>query len=115
MQVDLKKIKPIGVVLILGCSILALIMCFTVDLGIPERYYPEHDTDYYTQSSENLRELAEEAEENVLPQLEGVSDCYADFESMTVVVVTDSENSEKVLAVLERDFGKGLFNVITES
>ena len=115
MQVDLKKIKPLGIVLILGCSLLALIMCFTVDMGIPERYTPAHDADYYRESGAHLEELTAELRENVLPKLSGASDCYPDTDTMTVVVITDHENSGKVLAVLERDFGQGLFNVITEN
>lgn len=115
MQVDLKKIKPLGIVLILGCSLLALIMCFTVDMGIPERYTPAHDGDYYRESTAHLEELIAEMKENVLPQLSGISDCYPDTETMTAVVITDRKNSGKVLAVLERDFGQGLFTVITEN
>ena len=46
MQVDLKKLKPIGIVVILGAAVLALIVCFTADMGIPPKYESVHDTDY---------------------------------------------------------------------
>ena len=44
MQVDLKKLKPLGIVLILLTAVLMLVVCFTADLGVPERYEPEHNT-----------------------------------------------------------------------
>ena len=50
MQVDLKKLKPIGIVVILGAAVLALIVCFTADMGIPPKYESVHDADYYLQS-----------------------------------------------------------------
>ena len=114
MQVDLKKLKPLGIVLVLGCAVLAFITCLTVDMGIPERYESMHTPEYYRESVEHLEELTAELEENVFPGLEGVTGCSVDTETMTVAVVTDREYTDKVRAVLERDFGEGLITVAAQ-
>ena len=111
MQVDLKKIKPLGIVLILGFSVLVFIMCLTVKLGVPEKYTPVHDASYYTRSSETLAELAEEAKANVLTAFDGDILCEPDPEQGLVRVVVDRGLKDKVASVLERDFGPGLFSV----
>jgi hypothetical protein len=45
-MIDLKKLKPAGVVIILGAAILALILCFTADMGVPDRTELRHDAAY---------------------------------------------------------------------
>jgi len=112
MQVDLKRIKPIGIVLILGGSLMALILCFTGNLGIPERYVPAHDASYYQQSEQTLSELMDEVTANEFPRVDGEETCRIDTESMTLIVSTDSLQVDKLKAVLERDFGTGLFQVL---
>lgn len=114
MQVNLEKLKPVGIVLILGCAVLAFILCMTVDIGVPEKYESLHSSEYYRDSADNLNELIGELRENVFPELQGIVDCRADTDAMTVIVVTERGYTDKVRAVLERDFGEGLFNVITE-
>ena len=111
MQVDLKKIKPLGIVLILAFSALVFVMCLTANLGVPDRYTPAHDAAYYTGSAETLTELAEEAKTHVLTAFEGDILCEPDPEDGIVRVVVDRGLGKKVTAVLERDFGKGLFSV----
>ena len=111
MQVNLKKIKPLGIVLILGFSALVFIMCLTVKLGVPEKYTPAHDAAYYTGSAETLAELAEEAKANVLTAFDGDILCEPDPAQGLVRVVVDRGLKDKVAAVLERDFGPGLFSV----
>ena len=111
MQVDLKKIKPLGVVLILLFSALVFIMCLTVKFGVPEKYTPAHDAAYYTSSAESLTELAEEAKANVLTAFEGDILCEPDPDAKLVRVVVDRGLKDRVTAVLERDFGPGLFSV----
>ncbi len=111
MRVDLKKIRPLGVVLILAFSALVFIMCLTVKLGVPDRYVPAHDAAYYTGSAETLTELAEEAKANVLTAFEGDILCEPDPERGLVLVVVDRGMKDRVAAVLERDFGPGLFSV----
>ena len=78
MQVDLKKIRPLGIVLILAFSALVFIMCLTANLGVPDRYMPVHDADYYASSAEHLAELAEEARTRVLTAFEGDILCEVD-------------------------------------
>ena len=111
MQVDLKKLKPIGIVLILGFSIVALILCFTADMGVPDPYEPLHETDYYRQSESTLLELADELEEQVFPNTEGDETCQVNLDTMTLDIQTDAKQVKKLTAVLERDFGEGLFTV----
>ena len=111
MQVNLKALKPLGVILILGCSILALIVCFTADMGVPERYDSVHEPEYYRQSEETLRELAEELEEFVFPRLTGIESYGINAETKKIEIVTDADYTDKVRLVLERDFGTELFTV----
>ena len=111
MQVDLKKIKPLGIVLILGFAVLVFIMCLTAKLGVPDRYAPVHDAAYYVQNADTLTELAEEAKANVLTAFEGDILCEADPDAGLVRVIVDRGLKDKVSAVLERDFGPNLFSV----
>ena len=111
MQVDLKKLKPLGIVLILGCSLLALIMCFTVDMGVPPVYESKHEAEYYRQSEETLQELLKELEEFVFPNLTGIVSCGINTDTRKIDIVTDPEYTDKVRLVLERDFGTELFTV----
>lgn len=114
MQVDLKKLKPLGIVLILGCSLLALIMCFTVDMGVPKPYESIHDTEYYRQSEENMKELVSELEINVFPNLEGINDYEIDTYNMVLLVYVSEEYAEKARLIFERDFGTELIVVYSE-
>ncbi|MBQ8830554.1 MAG: hypothetical protein IJ017_03030 [Oscillospiraceae bacterium] len=111
MQVDLKKLKPLGIILILGCSVLALITCFTADMGVPPRYESEHEPEYYRQSEETMQELVSELEENVFPNIEGILSYGIDAEDRKIDIVTDPDYTAKVRLVLERDFGTELFTV----
>lgn len=111
MQVDLKKLKPLGIILILGCSILALITCFTADMGVPPRYDSVHEPEYYRQSEENMEELVTELEENVFPNIEGIYEYEIDAESMKLVVYVHEEYAKKAQLVFERDFGTELISV----
>ena len=111
MQVDLKKIKPLGIILILGFSVLVFVMCLTVKLGVPEKYTPAHYAAYYASSAETLAELAEEAKANVLTAFGGDIHCEPVPEEGLVRVVVDRGLKDRVAAVLERDFGPGLFSV----
>ena len=111
MQVDLKKLKPLGIILILGCSILALITCFTADMGVPPRYESVHESEYYRQSEEHMLELVDELEENVFPNMEGILSYSIDSVNFKINIVTDPDYTAKVRLVLERDFGTELFTV----
>ena len=111
MQVDLKKIKPLGIILILGFSVLVFVMCLTVKFGVPDKYTPAHDAAYYASSAETLAELAEEAKANVLTSFGGDILCEPVPEEGLVRVVVDRGLKDRVAAVLERDFGPGLFSV----
>lgn len=111
MQVDLKKLKPMGIILILGCSILALIICFTADMGVPEKYDSVHESEYYRQSEETLKELIAELEEFVFPKLTGIKSYSINTDTMKIDIVTEPEHLKKVRPVLERDFGTELFTV----
>ena len=46
MQVDLKRLKPLGIVLVLGCAVLAFIVCLTADMGVPDKYESLHPSQY---------------------------------------------------------------------
>lgn len=112
MHVDLKKLKPFGIILILGCTVLALIVCFTADMGVPERYVSIHNTEYYAQNSDTMAELINEMEENVFPNIEGIEDYYINEETNQLVLVINSEYYGKTKAVILRDFDESLFEFI---
>lgn len=114
MQVDLKKLKPLGIVLILGCSILALIMCFTVDMGVPKPYESIHSVEYYRQNEETMKELVSELEINVFPNLAGIYNYEIDTENMVLIVYVNEEYAKKAQLIFERDFGTELIAVCTE-
>ena len=111
MQVDLKKLKPLGVVLVLLTAVLMLVVCFTADLGVPERYEPEHDTAYYARSPETMEELSDEIEKNVLPDIEEAESCRYDSSTGKVVVTAKDGEAEKVRLLLKRSFDESLFEV----
>ncbi|MBR4232408.1 MAG: hypothetical protein IKR95_04285 [Oscillospiraceae bacterium] len=109
MQVDLKKLKPIGIVVILGAAVLALIVCFTADMGIPPKYESVHDADYYLQSEDTMNELAAELEENVFPKLEGIASYGYDPGSGKLRITVEKQMLGRVEQVLLRDFDARLF------
>ena len=96
--------------MILFLSALVLIMCFTVDMGVPKRYTPEHDAAYYTSSPETMQELVAELEEAEFSRLEGVMDCTVNPDGRTVRITIDAEHYGAVTSVLNRDFGEELFD-----
>ena len=112
MQVDIKKLKPLGVILILGFSILALIVCFTADMGIPKKYESLHDTEYYAQNSDTMNELLHEIEANVFPALPDIEEAYLNDSGTQIIIVADSESYDKVAAVISRDFDASLFSFV---
>ena len=112
MQVDLKKLKPIGIVIILGAAVLALILCFTADMGIPPKYESLHDTEYYLQSEETMNELVSELEENVFPRLEGITSYGYDPASGKLRITVEKGSYGRVEQVLLRDFDERLFEFL---
>ena len=113
-MVDIKKLKPLGVVLILAFTVFVIILCFTADMGVPEPYESLHDTQYYMQSEDTLQELVFELEENVLPNLEGSVTFTVLPEDKKVLVTTGEDNYDKVRLVLMRDFSEELFEFTKE-
>ena len=108
-MVDLKKLKPIGVFMILFFSALAVILCFTADMGVPEAYTPQHDYEYYTQSTEHMQELLKELEEHEFSRLDGIKSYSIAPGEKTIAIYIDEENYGMVSSVLNRDFGETLF------
>jgi hypothetical protein len=111
-MINLKKLKPIGAVLILLCAAVAVIMCFTVDLGVPDRYESAHDTVYYQTSPETMTELKNELTANVFPELNGIVSCVLNPDTGRLDITVDSAHYETVLAVITRDFDPSLFEFI---
>ncbi len=108
-MVDLKKIKPLGVVLILLFAVLVVVLCFTADMGVPKPYAPEHDAAWYAESDEHMAALVAELEREEFPRLEGITRYACAPGERKVTVTVDRKNFGKVSAVLERDFGTELF------
>jgi hypothetical protein len=108
-MVDIKKLKPVGVFMILFFSLLAIILCFTADMKIPDSYTPEHDTQYYTQSPQHMQELIEELKQSEFSRLDGIKTYDVSSSGDRVCVYIDAKNYGKVTSVLNRDFGEELF------
>jgi len=109
MQVDIKKLKPLGVVLILVAAVLALITCFTADMGVPPKYESMHSAEYYLQSEATMQELVLELEQHVFPNLDGITRYELMGDTCKLAIYIDSENYVTVEQVLLRDFDARLF------
>lgn len=109
MKVDLQKIGPVGIVIILLISAIAFAMFFTVDLGVPAPYQSLHDTEYYRQSYETMQALHEELTAHVLPNLEGVVDSAVGPDRRITVAIR-ARYYDRVTGVLLRDFDASLFS-----
>ena len=108
MKVDLKALKPAGAILILLCSVIALITFFTADLGVPPPYKSLHDTAYYTQSGETMRALHEELKANVFPNIKGIVGSELLPDGQIEIFITQEEYG-RVTTALTRDFDATLF------
>ena len=111
-MIDLKKLKPIGVVLILGFSVLFVVMCLTLDLGVPERYTPVHSAEYYAESAEHLEELEAELAEHVFPSVRGLGEHYVDGEKLKLIVSVEEEYYDMAVAALSRDISPELIEFV---
>ncbi|MCF0120379.1 MAG: hypothetical protein HUJ65_01965 [Oscillospiraceae bacterium] len=111
-MVDIKKLKPVGVVLILAFAVIGIILCLTADLGIPEPYTPEHDASYYSSGAETMRELRDEFGEHVFPQLEGITEYHFDENTMKIVVSVEKKYMSRVELALSRDIDISLFTLV---
>ncbi|MBQ8974899.1 MAG: hypothetical protein IJ072_04130, partial [Oscillospiraceae bacterium] len=106
-MVNLKKIKPIGVFMILFFSALVVIMCFVVDFDMPEKYTPAHDRQYYTESVQHMDELVAELEEHEFSRLEGIHSYGVTQDGQMISITVESKSYNNVKGILERDFGTG--------
>lgn len=107
-QEFVKRIKPIGCVIFLGACILMLVICFTSGRDPIPGYEPAETMDFY---AGDPAALEAELEANVLPHLEGVSDCYTD-ESGTVTVVLESQSYVTGRSALLKYFDQSLLNIV---
>ncbi len=105
--VDIKVLRPVGVVLFLLLGVLTVIVCLTADMGVPEIYESAHDAEYYLQSEEHLQELIGELEENVFPEFDGEISAWV--QDGQIRLRTDEDIFAKVKLVLRRDFDERLF------
>lgn len=65
-----------------------LLVCFSAGSKSPiDGYEPPASSEYYM---ENPNELANEINENIMPQLEGIAECYCEDDKVVVV----AENAE---------------------
>ena len=111
-MVDIKKLKPLGVALILICAVLAVIICVTADLGVPDRYVSAHDTEYYRTDRGTMQELLDEFRNNVLPGLQGVKECRLNDAGDRVEVTIEGRYYARMRAVILRDFDASLFDIV---
>jgi hypothetical protein len=106
-----KKVKPIGAVLILLISAIGTLMLFTADMGVPARHEPLHSTEYYLQSYDTMTKLLEELERYIFPAFD--TDIRGRIElsngNYHLVIITEQTFIGRVRAVLERDFDSVLF------
>jgi len=79
----LKMIKPVGAMLCILVSVLFIIMSFTSGKNPVPGYTPPNDSEYYSQ---HLSELEIELEQNLLPYLKGIENCYEDNGRIRIVI-----------------------------
>lgn len=106
-QSFVKMIRPFGAALFLIIFIIFLVFAFSSGREPISDYEPPYGSDYY---AENLGALESELEENVLPFLDGVVDCYQSVD--TVAVVIEDSSFIKTRAALLRYFDESLFELI---
>ena len=109
MKVNLQVIKPLGGILILIFSALGIIMLFTADLGVPEKYESLHETEYYAQNADTMAELLDELYKNVFTELPGEPHGELNEAGDKIIITAGEEDFEKVKAVILRDFDESLF------
>jgi len=104
-QEFVKWLRPFGCVVFLGMFVLFLVLCFTAGNNAPVKgYLPPHDTEYY---SSHPDELCAELEDNLLPQLEGETECAVTGDEVTVTV--DAEHFDSVKKALVHYYTDKLF------
>jgi hypothetical protein len=74
-QEFVKMLRPFGAVLFLMIAVMVTVICFRAGSDPIPGYESPHDSEYYSQNAETLNELKSELEQNVFPNLEGVTDC----------------------------------------
>jgi len=104
-----KKIKPVGIVMILLFSIVGTYMMFTFSFDIPPRYESIHTTDYYRQNAETIQELHTELQEFVFPSIDGILESSVLPDQRMILIHVSSEHHDKVKAIILRDFDEELF------
>ena len=105
-----KKLRPVGCVVFLVMFAAFMTLCFTAAGNAPVKgYNPPHDTKYY---STHLDELRAELEENLLPQLEGETECEVNGDRLSVTV--DAEHFDTVKKALVHYYTEKLFTFGTK-
>ena len=80
----IKKLRPLGCVLVIVCFVGFLGMCFFSGGEEPiPGYSALHDKAYYAQ---NLPELKSELEQNVLPHLSGIVSCSMGEDKIIITI-----------------------------
>ena len=104
-----KKIGPLGMVMILLFSAVGTFMLFSADLGAPPRYDSRHTAEYYGQSAETMEELHEELRIYVFPSIEGILESSVLPDGRQILIRTSPEHYDRVKAAILRDFDEALF------
>jgi len=104
-----KKIGMFGAVLFLILSAAGVILFFTADLGVPDRYESRHDTAYYAQNADTMAELLGELREFVYPNIEGITESYLSADGKSIIIRAESRNLNRVRVTILRDFDEELF------
>lgn len=82
-----KTLKPAGCIFVLLLAVVALVLCFTAGSDPIKGYAPPESGEYY---AVHLDELKTELEENVFPNLEGVTGCEVSGGKVAVSIEYDS-------------------------
>lgn len=90
-----KKITPIGCILILVVFIAFLSYCFRSGKAPIPGYTAPHDSIYYAQSGEALKQLQTELEINVFPKLGGVEGCTIEDRKLDITIDRDHYNDTR--------------------
>ena len=103
-----KMIRPFGCFLFLAASVLILFLCLTSGRDPIPGYESPHDTAYYAEHADGTEKLIRELNENVFPELDGITDCYAAADG-TVVIVIEADSFAISRSAILRYFDESLF------
>ena len=107
-----KMLRPFGAALFLIIAIMVTIICFRSGANPIPGYESPRDSVYYSQNEETLGELKAELEQNVFPNVSGVTGSRV--EGGVLIVTIKSEDFAVTRSAILQYYDKSLFEFVKE-